>query len=339
VRLMLRIDAGSLIDARVTVERVYNGGFQLVYVVAADCVSKLNVSVIACGVAIGPAATVKPGYDAINGTNHVASYDVGDNDTLGMAVNADGSMMAVSYGGIFSPWQQIHVFRLTPSFERVCAIGREGTGPAEFDCPRRLCFTDDDTILVCDSGNNRVQQLTVVGEYLSSFTVRQPVSIAVQGDIVAVGTDDGLIKIHSLATCELIRRFGSDGDGPGQIGRYATGIRFTPDGTFLLVAESSSGHLSLFTVVGVFVKHIGAGVLHVHAWGSYNDVSLGAGGEIIVADSRNHRICVFSPNGDTLINTWGSRGTADGQFEYPDALAVSGSYLFVMDKSRVQVFE
>ncbi len=68
-------------------------------------------------------------------------------------------------------------------------------------------------------------------------------------------------------------------------------------------------------------------------------MSFGSGGEIIVADNGNHRICVFSPVGDTLIKTWGSQGTAAGQFHHPSALAVSGSYLYVMDDTRVQVFE
>jgi DNA-binding beta-propeller fold protein YncE len=334
VCLMLRDGAGSLIDAHVTVERVGDGGLQFSYVVDADCVSKLSVSVFVCDVMIGSVVTVQSEYDAINGTNHVASYDVGIGKKTGMAVNADRSMMAVSYEEL----HQIHVFRLTPSFERVCVIGRVGTGPAEFYCPRRLCFTDDDTILVCDRGNSRVQQWTVPGEYLRSFTAQMPVSVAVHGDMVAVGTYDGLLEIYLLATGELLRRFGSRGNGPGQIGGYATSIRFTRDGLSLLIAECSNRRLSLFTVDGVFMKHIGADI--VDYW-SNNDVSFGAGDEIIVADSGNNRICVFSPDGDTLIKTWGSYGTAAGQFEYPIALAVSGSYLYVMDnlKTRVQVFE
>ncbi len=185
--------------------------------------------------------------------------------------------------------------------------------------------------------NNRVQRLTVAGEYLNSLAVEDPISIAVHDDMVAVGTLDGSIEIHSLATGEYIRRFGSRGDDPGWIGGYASGIsiRFTPDGTCVLVAEHDNGRLSLFTVNGVFMKHIGAGLL---ANGNKN-VSFSACGEIIVADCDNHCICVFSPDGDTLIKTWGSQGTAAGQFYFPAALAISGSYLYVMDGSCVEVFE
>ena len=249
----------------------------------------------------------------------------------GMAVNADGSMMAVSYT---YPLHQVHVFRLTP-LEQVRMIGREGAGPAEFGSPRRLCFTDKDNILVCDFNNNRVQQLTYAGEYLSSFSVQGPFSIAAHSDMVAVGCYDGPIEIHSLATGEMFHRFGLCGDGTGQIHTFATGIRFTPDGACLLVAECSNHWLSMFTVDGVFMKRIGVGVLD----DGFNDVSYGAGGEIIVADFGNHRVCVLSPNSDTLIKTWGSEGTVAGQFRFPTSLAVSGSYLYVMDGSHVQVFE
>ena len=333
VCLMLRDDAGSLIGTHVTFESFDDGSLQLAYVVAADCVNKLSVSVSLCGAVIGPVVMIQSGYDAINGTNHVASYDVGEHQKHCMAVNAVGSMMAVSIGDYL---HKVHVFRLTPSFERVCVICRVGTGPAEFKSPWGLCYTDADTILVCDCKSNRVQQLTIAGANLSSFTVQSPLSLAVHGDMVAVGTTAGPIEIHSLATGKLIRYFGSRGDGPGQIGSFATGIRFTFDGTCLLVAEGCNRRLSLFTVDGVLVKHIGAGI--ISNW-SDNDVSFGAGGEIIVADCRNHRICVFSPDGDTLIKTWGSIGDAAGQFKFPTALAVSGSSLFVLDNTRVQVFE
>ena len=334
VRLMLRDDAGSLIDALVSVEHVTDGPFQLAYVVSTDWMRRVSVRVSVCKVAVGSAVIIRSEYDANNGTNPVASYDVGRASTSGMAVNAAGSMLAVSVGFTL---QQVHVFRLTPTFERVCVIGRWGSGPAEFRLPRRLCFTDDDTIIVCDNTNNRVQQLTVAGEYLSSFIVGMPVSVAVHGDLVAVGTLDGHMKIHlhSLATGTLIRKFGSRGLGPGQIHCYASGIRFTPDGAGLLVAEHGNVQLSLFTSRGVFQKQICAGLLD----NGPQDVSFGAGGEILVADSCNPRICVFSPAGDTLITTWGAYGTAAGEFLCPKGLAVSGSYFYVMDNTRVQVFE
>jgi hypothetical protein len=103
----------------------------------------------------------------------------------------------------------------------------------------------------------------------------------------------------------------------------------------LLAAEFYNRRLSLFTVDGVFAKHIGANALSAYD----KDVSFGAGGEILVAEQVNHRIRVFSPDGDTVIKAWAAWGTTAGKFTYPKTLAVSGSYLFVMDITRVHVFE
>ena len=71
------------------------------------------------------------------------------------------------------------------------------------------------------------------------------------------------------------------------------------------------------------------------------DVEIAPSGEVIVADPRAHRVCVFSANGHTLLRTWGTEGTADGQFKEPTALALVGNKLFVLDRlsACVQVFE
>ena len=64
-------------------------------------------------------------------------------------------------------------------------------------------------------------------------------------------------------------------------------------------------------------------------------------GLVYVADSGNHRIAVFSQEGE-LVRTFGSQGGGKGEFEKTRNLAVSpdGHQLYVSDKCnyRVQVF-
>ncbi len=157
-------------------------------------------------------------------------------------------------------------------------------------------------------------------------------------DTLAVGTSSGTIELLSYACGALIRCIGSSGSGPGQIGGQCEGLRFTPDGQFIVAAELYNMRLSMFRVSdGGFVRHIGAGVV---ADGN-KDVLFAPNGELLVADYGNHRVCVFSADGDTLLRTWGEFGSADGQFECPTALAPVDSKLFVLDRddTRVQVFE
>jgi len=63
-------------------------------------------------------------------------------------------------------------------------------------------------------------------------------------------------------------------------------------------------------------------------------------GGYVVADTDNHRIRKFAPNGEP-VNTWGSQGDGDGQFRFPSDVAVDKSgNIYVVDKDnhRVQRF-
>jgi hypothetical protein len=188
--------------------------------------------------------------------------------------------------------------------------------------------------------------LTGLGEaepqHVRFIPVVRSCSIALHGDTLAVGTGvfRGTIELLSYASGALIRSIGSSGSGPGQIGAQCAGLCFTPDGQFIVSAEFKNERLSMFRVSdGGFVKHIGAGVV---ADGS-KDVQFAPNGELLLADCNSHRVCVFSADNDTLLRTWGTQGSADGQYEYryPTALALADSKLFVLDRfgGRVQVFE
>lgn len=186
--------------------------------------------------------------------------------------------------------------------------------------------------------------MTVTGEVprtVRSGSIRHCSAITARADMIAVsGHTD--INLFDMTSGSFIRSFGEEGEAEGQL-YGVSGLRFTPDGTHILVAESDNRRLSLFTLTGAFVRCIGVGTL-----GEASDVEFASNGDIIVADRSNHRICVFSPDGSELIRTFGSEGDGDGEFEHPNRLGVHGDQLYVMDESlsesdlgyagRVQVF-
>ncbi len=87
-------------------------------------------------------------------------------------------------------------------------------------------------------------------------------SIALHGDMLAVGTGTGTIQLLSYASGAPIRSIASKGNGPGQIDWTCDCLSFTPDGQFIVAAEYENERLSMFRVSdGGFVKHIGAGVV------------------------------------------------------------------------------
>jgi len=69
-------------------------------------------------------------------------------------------------------------------------------------------------------------------------------------------------------------------------------------------------------------------------------ISVDSSGNVYVADSINNRVLILSNSG-TVLRTWGSFGSSDGQFSYPMGIAVDSSgnvYVADTQNSRVQVF-
>ena len=244
-------------------------------------------------------------------------------------------------------WSQhkLLVFRLEANGTSTLlhTIGGSGAGPKQFKDPNKMCLAPNGNMLVCEYGNNRVQELTGPGEtepaHVRDITgITQPCSCAVYGDMLAVGTYVGTVVLLSYSTGTIIRTIGSKGAGRGNIGNYAVGIRFSLDGGAILVAEHDNKRLSKFRMPnGEFEDFVCADQIS----NGHKDVEIAPKGEIIVADIGANRVCVFSMDGRTLLRTWGTCGTANGQFRSPTALALVGNQLFVLDvhNARVQVFE
>lgn len=69
-------------------------------------------------------------------------------------------------------------------------------------------------------------------------------------------------------------------------------------------------------------------------------VAVSQWGDIVVADSANHRIAIFDANGK-LSKTLGKMGQGPGEFNYPTGVAVYGGKIYVADfyNQRVQVLD
>ena len=71
-----------------------------------------------------------------------------------------------------------------------------------------------------------------------------------------------------------------------------------------------------------------------------NGVAVDEEGNIIVADSRNDRIQVFSSSG-TFLTKFGVKGTAPGEFDRPSGICISPEGIIIVvdfGNNRVQMF-
>ena len=97
-------------------------------------------------------------------------------------------------------------------------VGKYGKKQLQFNIPYKLAFAIGSTnLLICDAGNNRIQEITLGGVFVRAINIVLPWSIAVHGDTIAVGVyrqpGDDVITLLSYATGAVLRSFGPCGPG------------------------------------------------------------------------------------------------------------------------------
>jgi DNA-binding beta-propeller fold protein YncE len=168
---------------------------------------------------------------------------------------------------------------------------------------------------------------------------------------------------------------GGKGSGKGEFDA-PTAIAVDPNGN-VLIADTGNGRIEKFSPTGTFVTSIGqfeapngiaidhTGNIYVAEIGSKHRVqklgpdgtfiaewapgfygprriTIGPDESVYVVDSGHNRIVKFSPDGQVLAS-WGSEGSADGQFKGLSSVAVDpmNNKLYIADplNSRIQVFD
>lgn len=235
-----------------------------------------------------------------------------------------------------------------PSSTFLRNFGGKGHLPGQLIRPHKMCLAPNGDIIVCETGNKRLQRFTQLGSHVRFYgngcdLLSFVWGVACNADVVAVGTEAAsrvvLFNIHSGG---VVRAFGPAGDSPGQIGHMRS-VRFTPD-NHIIVAEYANNRLSVFNVDGTFVKVIDDRTLPGLNWP--HDVDFAPNGDMIVVSY--YRIDVLNHDGSLLLNSFGgpcysSTGMCEaGEFICPAALPVAlfNGRLHVVDHStsKIQVF-
>ncbi len=234
-----------------------------------------------------------------------------------MAVSRDGSSLLVSDGGGGS--HAIHEFRVADG-SRLRVIGGPGDGPLQFTNPLQVWVASDDFVFVAEYGNNRVQVLTPRLDFHGFVGVGQldtPGGVCADDDaIMASERGAHRISVFNRSDGALLRRFGSRGSGDGQLSS-PYGLCFMSGHRHVAVADRDNDRVSVFSVEGEFVRHVGVGKLK-----NPQGVACSAIDELVVADYGHKRVVVFSASGE-LLKTMGS-----GYFV---GVAIHGGTIFAQD--------
>jgi DNA-binding beta-propeller fold protein YncE len=233
----------------------------------------------------------------------------------GVAVSRDGSTLLLSDcsgGGSHA----VHAFRVADG-SRLRVIGGAGDGPLQFVRPRQVWVASDDFVFVAEYGNKRVQVLTPRLSFHGFVGVGQlcgPCGVCADNDVIVVSEPNAhRISVFNRGDGALLRRFGSEGSGDGQLNN-PQGLCFMSGHRHVAVADCVNHRVSMFSVEGEFVRHVGVGKLR---WPS--GVACSAFDELVVADRDNNRVVVFIGSGE-MLHTMG-----DGDFT---GIAIHGGTIF-----------
>lgn len=231
-------------------------------------------------------------------------------------------------------------------FSRVEIIGTRGAGVGQFNKPRSVAVDREDNLYVVDM-TGRVQKFSPKGQFLLQWQMPQTdlgkakgMGLDQSGNLIVVEPHYQRLN-HFATTGKLLSQWGVKGTNAGQLimprsvavdshgGIYTSEYtlvervqEFSPDGKTLLKCFGQAG-----TGNGEFNRPEGLG--------------LDAQDRLYVADSCNHRIQVFGPDGHWL-RTYGHAGKGPGDLSYPYDIRVDSQgrqYVCEFGNSRIQIFD
>jgi ABC-type Fe3+ transport system permease subunit/DNA-binding beta-propeller fold protein YncE len=235
-------------------------------------------------------------------------------------------------------------------FSRVVVIGTRGTGAGELNKPRSVAVDHQDNLYVVDM-TGRVQKFSPDGQFLLSWRMHVEDPGKVKGEPKGMGTDnDGniiVVEPHyqrvNLFTPEgkRLEQWGERGTNAGQF-IMPRAVAINSHGDYFIPEYTEVDRVQQFTGKDKkLVRVIGHTGTENGEFDRPEGLCVDTQDRLYVADSCNHRIQVFSPDGQWL-RSYGHAGSGPGEFSYPYDIRVDKAgrqYVCEFGGSRLQVFD
>ena len=260
-------------------------------------------------------------------------------EPCGIDVTDDGLMIVSEYYGHCISVLDREAKKIN-SFKR--------TKKGQFYHPSGIAVTPNRTILVGDSYNHQVKELTMKGECIACvgksgdgpLQFQYPKGIVINkatGQIYIADNNNHRIQVLNPDLTHH-NTFGSKGSKQGQF-NHPEDVTLDSHG-FVYVTDTSNHRIQKFTSKGIFAAAFGSkgslpGQLSHPIGIAVDDNDL-----LYIAESTNHRISIFTTTGQ-FIYCFGEKGNQEGQFNEPRELAIdTHGYLYVCDykNSRLVVY-
>ena len=243
--------------------------------------------------------------------------------------------------------------------EKVRTFGSSaGTGKLQFRQPCGVAVDDMGHIFVADTGNRRIQKFTEEGQFIACVGQKG------KGPLEFIDPKDMVFNTFSnklyIADSPRVQVLNSNLTFSAMIGTSARGQLNNSFGIAcdsvgdIYVSDNKNMNIQKYSASGHYLKTF---TPNPSGWlggiwpgvGAKNPppaltvpvtIAVDSRGLMYVSDENTEKICVLSPEGETLVS-FGSAGSAVGQFRKPRVISVDEcGVVYVCDRNngRVQVF-
>ncbi len=207
-------------------------------------------------------------------------------------------------------------------------FGSLGSGNGQLHHPTGIAVDSNGNVWVADTENNRVEEFSPGGEYLSQFgsegtgdgQFRGPAGIAIAPNDDLWVTDSENDRVEEFSPeGKYITQFGSSGGGNGQFSG-PSGVALAPNGD-IWIADSRKYRVQEFSPKGEYITEVGP---LYHPQG----VAVDSAGDVWVVDTRDNRVEELTASGAFMkVFGWGvENGEAHAETCTTECLAgIAGS--------------
>jgi tripartite motif-containing protein 71 len=200
---------------------------------------------------------------------------------------------------------EIEVFDANGNY--VTRWGYRGTTLGKFTFPQGVAFDPTDgSLLVADSGNNRIQRFSILksgkgsplvaygskGTADGQFSVPTGIDVASDGTIWVADTQNNRIQKRNPTTGNWTSYSSATGDGLGF--KSPWGVSVDPSDGSIWVADTGHDRIVKMSPNGTFLYSVNGASLGIGPMDAPFEVAFGTGGEIYVSVVWDNRILTLS---------------------------------------------